>query len=150
MDEQELNRKLAEWAGLQVHLKDTPTGKPEMWQATNLIGEYTNLGWIDFSQSLDACLKYLVPKLNTVSLRVGRLATDAFVELNEVEGWHTGKELPALALCLATEELIDREKMEEGVIKLPTIFSYRQVYFLDAETQRAANSTDVRRYNKPE
>ena len=54
----DLNRKLAEWAGLEVHLEGTPTGKPEMWVQLGI--GYTNVGWIDFTKSLDACFKWLI------------------------------------------------------------------------------------------
>jgi len=57
MSEQEKNQLLAELAGLEVRLQNTPTGEPEMW-AQFLTG-YINLGWIDFLHSLDSCFKYL-------------------------------------------------------------------------------------------
>ena len=93
MDEQELNKKLSEWRW-GTHYEWYPPELPYQ-------SDYPT-----FTHSLDACFKWLVPKLNTVSLRVGRLATDAFVEYEGIEGWHTGKETPALALCLAIEKLI--------------------------------------------
>ena len=95
MNEQELNKKLAEWAGL--------------------INER------DYTQSLDACLKWLVPKLQA----------DRATERDDLQGlylnplrnntweailwFYTGLNLraiantPALALCLAISKLIEQD-----------------------------------------
>ena len=92
MNEQELNEKLAEWAGCAM--------------------EYDRVYEKPFTQSLDACFKWLVPKLNHIEM-VGhngdfvwnpeikdRLATVSTI----------GGKSPALALCLAIEKLIDKEE----------------------------------------
>jgi len=126
--EQELNKELAEWAGFKwqhayhdFYELVTPDGA-QLDLTAFRIGSYKKCP--KFTQSLDACFKWLVPKLN----RDGW-----FVELQQAsmrEYWKarlwcpssgTGKitlgsirarpiqeaETPALALCLAIEKLID-------------------------------------------
>ena len=87
MDKQELNKKLAEWSGEE--------------------GNYT--------QSLDACFKWLVPKLSMTRLAykyyLCSMTYEATVWAKDGiwrEGW--SEDNAALALCLAIEKLIDGGK----------------------------------------
>ena len=66
---------------------------------------------LDFSYSLDACFKWLVPKLRYISLHYDSKrkylvsvdgGEDAGVEVAEAE-------TPALALCLAISKLIEKD-----------------------------------------
>jgi len=93
MTEQELNKKLAEWAGF----------KYDDW-----------LGWIypdgenfdelpDFPNDLNACFKWLVPNIKDDITRMEVLISWAY----EI---YTLENPPALALCLAIEKLIDGGK----------------------------------------
>ncbi len=111
-----LNEKLARWAGFWFQ------------KLSDLQPRYqheANLGWVyptgennhnlpDFTNSLDACFKWLVPKLYERKLWLhlycdGIMGTDA--RIYEICGnrpvsiYQT--ETPALALCLALEKLID-------------------------------------------
>ena len=102
MNEQELNKKLAEWARI-------PNGDcPGCGRS------------IELTQSLDACFEQLVPKLEDIAYEI------RFVFPVEGEfSWScclitTGSalgrrakgdaETPALALCKAIEKLIDKKK----------------------------------------
>jgi len=118
---EELNRKLAEWAGFrEVYAKS----KPFEW-----------LWWLSpqderlrilpsFTDSLDACFKWLVPKLKSL---LDKETTRMQLECSHrKEGewlfWfddytphshHYGyAETPALALCKAIEKLIDEEQSD--------------------------------------
>ena len=115
MKNQELNEKLAKWAG---NFDFTPDGR---YEAPD--GEWN----INFTESLDACFKWLVPKLRIndkypylneiiidpvvcddemyyVYLRYDSLHDDGCVEREEAQ---TSSKVLALALCLAIEKLID-------------------------------------------
>lgn len=118
-NEQELNRKLAEWAGFEFVNKDRymvgvpgamlhgywmyPKPKEQMW------GYCPN-----FTQSLDACFKWLVPKLDGIVIRATRYPTipqhipDGFHVVASIGALEYGVENkdPALTLCLAIEKLI--------------------------------------------
>ena len=97
-----LNKKLAEWAGLSGVKYDAPCPK--------------------FTESLDACFKWLVPKLIGDYQYTLAMTTDVDDESREstytfdlssdplvIDAESTDK-TPALALCLAIEKLIDEEK----------------------------------------
>ena len=108
MNEQELNKKLAEWAGL-VENRYTHDWFVEGFEAHSVnIGKLPN-----FTQSLDACFKWLWRKaiqtladidLSSIEEAIHKLfylwATERVIRLNDE---------PALALCLAIEKLIDKE-----------------------------------------
>jgi len=93
MDEQKLNKKLAEWAGI--------------------VGWRPQLSHMNFTQSLDACFKWLVPQ------SLGILAGEGFLpptiklfqlwydELVSLTGDSSKVEQSALTLCLAIEKLVD-------------------------------------------
>ena len=93
-----INKKLAEWVfptALDIEVCDghilVITDKE-----TAVIEEY-------FTQSLDACFKWLVPKVvDEGYLFLSALFDDWLDELEE-------EKEPALALCLAIEKLIDGE-----------------------------------------
>jgi len=101
--EKELNKKLAEWAGLPY--KPVDFGLP-----------YNEGGYDlpDFTQSLDACFKWLVPKIARevadIDLSTDREAMYKLFSL-WIELFWTLREQPislALALCLAIEKLVDK------------------------------------------
>ena len=98
MDNQELNEKLAKWAG---DFDFTPDGR---YEAPD--GEWN----IEFTDSLDACFKWLVPKLKMYELHSYNQDGEhtAAVSILTDGGWrgyHATS--PALALFLAIENLID-------------------------------------------
>lgn len=93
-DEQELNKKLAEWAGLEdaLGLDRVP----------------------NFTHSLDACFKWLVPRASEdgYEVAISTEGKDCYGELfGQGQGDHlqADVETPALALCLAIEKLIESE-----------------------------------------
>ena len=126
MNEQELkelNGKLAEWAGF-VKREGVKTFKKEggtlytetgdWWKTPSVCGyqgEYEFLP--NFTQSLDACFKWLVPKLEewgiasdyTHPQMLGYIATATLTKPFSHQVAHA--ETPALAFCLAIEQLID-------------------------------------------
>ena len=112
--EVELNEKLAKWAGVLISIESWPDEEPTMYvydtEQENLIGECS-----PFTESLDACFKWLVPKLVQVQLTcTGSYNSQATVfrsalvlpSSSEIHGEYT----PALALCKAIEKLIDSTK----------------------------------------
>lgn len=101
MENEELNRKLAEWAGFKRVKYTTKIYKyPE--------GNSNSLP--NFTESLDACFKWLAPKFHYDVL---------LSHAPDLSNWHCdilgksvyiGEEkIPALALCKAIEKLIDNE-----------------------------------------
>jgi len=133
VNEQELNRKLAEWAGF-TYIKHyvpsygyTEENDPdplyvELWSNPN--AEPVDLHWDfgmsnfepNFTQSLDACFKWLVPKLKQEGLMITVNMLGSISEKWDCR-LHKGyfpniaicleeAEIPALALCLAIEKLI--------------------------------------------
>ena len=102
MEEQELNKKLAEGAGIK-HEEYTFNGLPVV------LGEDIP----DFTQSLDASFKWLVPKLTFWELIYNGYIgfCDAYVWAGEDDKLFGGAqaETPALALCLAIGKLISLE-----------------------------------------
>ncbi|KKN75181.1 hypothetical protein LCGC14_0383400 [marine sediment metagenome] len=108
MDE-ELNKKLAEWAG----------GKYEFghWWLRDYNEQTCNPP--NFTKSLDACFKWLVPKLFELGYSCGMIIAEVsskaryrfVVDLANTEvGVEAQDENPALAFCLAIEKLIDGGK----------------------------------------
>ena len=110
--EVELNEKLARWAGFKRN--SVPTRNREgkyvaKWGYPDH-ESYTNVP--DFVHSLDACFKWLVPKLDQLSITVwDNVQMYAMVYRDEHD--HMGYEAedknktPALALCKAIEKMID-------------------------------------------
>ena len=127
MNEQEkrtLNEKLARWVG---DIKHDWTDEVCGYKTTECFCEnchraedYTPFPCVpDFTDSLDACFKWLVSKLGNVLIEMDKTGTahpghfEVWVEQfvgNEFNSRHSGgarAENPALALCLAIEQLID-------------------------------------------
>lgn len=121
----ELNKKLAEWAGFkygrfdfvsslssELNFIDTgwlsPVAIKEPYSSKDFLRELP-----DFPNSLDACLKWLVPKLNHIELNTGMMNKRGKclvrVWKNMLQHYEVTSTTPALALCLAIEKLIDNE-----------------------------------------
>jgi len=108
--EKELNKKLAEWAGFT----DIRQG------AERLVGITPDgklLSGIVFTQSLDACFKWLVPKLWVCQYVLDEGIFHVWVVSRPSKEGKAPPRCsaldefnPALALCLAISELIDGEK----------------------------------------
>ena len=105
----ELKKKLAEWADWE-ELTDTPFGTIGFDPLEKQGAVLYKRSIPDFPESLDACFKWLVPKLYTLQITtLENRGTTAEAQLNNKWGVG-GNEAPALALCLAIEKLIDGEK----------------------------------------
>ena len=128
---EELNKKLAKWVGFkEVKSKDcyapqTEHGKAHPDSICHI--EYPDIGicteFPDFTDSLDACFKWLVPQLNNSELTSFHKSSltpkyhficGAITDGNTY--WSYG-ETPALALCLAIERLIDGGKQNGEVTR---------------------------------
>jgi len=123
INEQELNRKLAKWAGLKSEIHVESEHKWERFRAPD--GSYHPL--LDFTQSLDACFKWLVPKLQDKGHNINLLAfehegfkadiSDCVFTQTAMSGYDPYRstigigedKVAALALCLAIEKVIDSE-----------------------------------------
>ena len=98
VDEQALNKKLAEFAGFVRY---------ENWEKD----------LPDFPQSLDACFKWLVPESLKKLMEMGyapplmALFTRWYDEIVTLKGDSSKVDTAALALCLAIEKLIDKENV---------------------------------------
>lgn len=136
--EQELNEKLAKWAGFKrmelgrrgfhwermVRIPNwLAPGGTEYWDSRPYLPNLTD--------SLDACFKWLVPKLSRVSIYTGktvgpddasRLMDSGYYaialskEQNIIEEYQTiafDDNNPTMALCRAIEQLIDKEVADE-------------------------------------
>jgi len=106
----ELNIKLAEWAGFEFN-DDWASDRP--YKSPDGVILYS---WKPLTQSLDACFKWLVPKL---------IEQGCYIQLNTGNYWQaeiweraligrqgrylSDAETPALAFCKAIEKLIDAE-----------------------------------------
>lgn len=127
LNEQELNKKLAEWAGLK-HLdydivpitgekrQDDCRVEPNYDKQT--VGHWS-FNPPDFTESLDACIKWLAPKLGM--WEINHYNDDkkysAWVSLG-YDGWNTAEldgKTPALAFCSAIEKLITLVSKESEV-----------------------------------
>lgn len=117
--EQELNEKLAEWAGFAlVDWEKQVCGTAQPWISLrypdNTYHDRNNMP--NFTQSLDDCFKWLVPKLRSGASAYSRAITLYQCRtkwgcyLSEDKGRYSVAETPALALCLAIEKLIEGGK----------------------------------------
>ena len=113
----ELNKKLAGWAGFtEVKCKDCYAEPTEYGKGhPHSICHYdypddsnTHVELPDFTQSLDACFKWLVPKAYPDSISFDYTAISFECEIKCFTKLYHGKgEREALALCKAIEKLID-------------------------------------------
>ena len=109
---QELNKKLAEWAGF-VGILDYPN-KTSIGHPSQQSGLFVNL---NFTESLDACFKWLVPKVfdDIVLLQHTFFKDHWWAKIGSE--YEPKKQIvveakgAALAICLAIEKLIDREEV---------------------------------------
>jgi len=133
MDEQKLNKKLAEFlfppsdflveVGDSIRIERLFTEEARLFVEKGLgecvleVGTYYHHETISdlFTQSLDACFKWLVPKLSWFQLNNWNKKKEyiAFVGVEEGKTFDgKDKNNPALALCLAIEKLIRGNKGE--------------------------------------
>ena len=102
MENKELNDNLAEWAGF------IPKGTAYVWP-NNKFDFAPN-----FTSSLDACFKWLIPKVGKVIIQFDNNFNHWYCSLvlwDNPKGITIAKEeTPALALCLAIEKLSDGEQ----------------------------------------
>lgn len=114
---EELNKKLAEWAGLDLkwgRLEGKDYGKMVLvFNDANGYRQETQA----FTQSLDACFKWLVPKVvggdsYTIDMRTEKYQTWAHLIAHYYmdKSYDVQDKDPALALCKAIEKLIEGEK----------------------------------------
>ena len=125
-EEQELNKKLAEWADLQrVHIlpKGNFFGLEEGCYAWDTKG---NRIPCNFTQSLDACDKWLTPKVTAgqggIEFRYYPGGVRCIITVEDETGFSNyeswikasyegeAQKFSALALCKAIEKLIDGDK----------------------------------------
>ena len=106
MNEQELNIKLAEWVGLKYDKQNN------CWKDKN-----QSIVEINFTESLDACFKWLVPKVAMKSKNHIALFSFTTIEINNSCAYLVGVLTalnpqpctnPALGLCLGIEKIIDK------------------------------------------
>lgn len=112
----ELNQKLAEWAGFKEINCKPPYTVLFLWWLSPKKDRLDKLP--DFTTSLDACFKWLVPKLeNTHSWIFGKNINGFAMTIwskADVVIIITGEaDTPALALCKAIERLIDASPRKE-------------------------------------
>ena len=122
-----LNEKLAEWAGIKV-LGISPAGEPKcsLWGEIDMTGfalypnDDTARRLCDFTSSLDACFRWLVPKLLASKWKLslswsgippGKPAChiscwDAKYSKQTQPHISVVAETPALAVCMAIEQII--------------------------------------------
>lgn len=113
MNEQELNKKLAEWAGFRLLYRDLEDGRSWYWVQPS--GQTQSIQELlpAFPYSIDACFKWLVPEALRVIAEKGccppimKLFQLWYDELVSLTGDSGNIQKAALALCLAIEKLID-------------------------------------------
>ena len=111
---EDLNRKMAEWAGFKQlalgrssfhweHCQRVPNWMPpnttDVWMSTPYLP--------DFTHSLDACFMWLVPKVRGITTHSGY--REIILSLVAPLGFFKEYDAP-LALCKAIEELIEKER----------------------------------------
>ena len=112
VDKEALNKKLAEWAGFE-EAKDREDG--HLYTIGWEYPDDSKLGKLpNFTESLDDCFKWLVPKLQNKGQVIELIAYEhkrfGFVVTSVLENKTLvviRNDNPALALCLAIEKLID-------------------------------------------
>jgi hypothetical protein len=107
-----LNERLGKFAGVLVSIESWPDEEPTMCvydtEQENLIGECS-----PFTESLDACFLWLVPKCGHVGMSTQGDNFDVSVWTKDADSEYDGimvrEATPALALCKAIEKMIDTE-----------------------------------------
>jgi len=117
MADQELNEKLAKWAGFTYHgeIQSLYQHSPYGWLNPNYV--YCKEGLPKFTNSLDDCFEWLVPKVK-YQLELGVLLNRIHGKLyacilttykGDIAAEPAKHKEPALALCKAIEQIIDKE-----------------------------------------
>ncbi|HUV46322.1 MAG TPA: hypothetical protein VMW45_04570 [Dehalococcoidia bacterium] len=116
MENEEINQRLAEWAGFYLgdikityrywHDKREPCLLcPDGSVSYGMFGRGTVP---DFTESLDVCFKWLVPKLVSVDILYGKIdAATVALALKHGQFFSATAETVALAFCRSIEKLID-------------------------------------------
>ena len=106
---EDLNKKLAEWAGFTIYL---PMKHSVNWNYPNDRSVYVELPV--FTESLDACFRWLVPKViksADYSIIITQDLARCVGYIRPTQGGAQYEAIdnqsPARALCLAIEKLID-------------------------------------------
>jgi len=126
IDKEALNKKLAEWAGFKEgsikkhYYFEVGGNRLPKWQEP---GKEWHIKLPNFTQSLDACLKWLLPKSTIDDIRFILFASSwgamsCVIEAmgERFQSWvgypsqTITPELFAMSFCLAFEELIDKEE----------------------------------------
>ena len=106
---QELNEKLARWAGFRPVMGQLSV---QIWSTPDGVHITRSSDMPDFTSDLNACFKWLVPKLQSMSLRMPATLRGDYTFICDIQGMrYSGHaQTPALALCRAIEQLIDKER----------------------------------------
>ena len=106
----QVNKKLAEWAGFRTYLQ---MGNGSYYGVYEPNGDIKVADFPDFTNSLDACFKWLVPKIWSLNCIIfdqsGAMICQHEVAESSAKDTLGEAEPYSLALCLAIEKLIDRE-----------------------------------------
>lgn len=115
-----LNRKLVKWAGFTSMSKGLAVEETGVEYWTRPPNSERAIPLPSFIESLDACFKWLVPKLDLDSIVFHQEGDFWYCNLScwDIKDGYIGHkpeieavgETPSLALCKAIEELIDKEK----------------------------------------
>jgi len=131
MENKELNKKLVKWAGFKLEtfpyfneISNTPSGFEEKWVQPDgtILGIAHPTPVPNFPESLDACFKWLVPKVlqNKWKVRIAWSGIPPGKPQANLSNWDSQfirqtrpqisvyAETPALALCKSIEKLIDK------------------------------------------
>ena len=119
-----LNEKIAKWLGFKLIYNDwdteeefpyfIPSGKPKR---THMIDA---IPMPNFTESMDACIKFIVPKLDFINILKDIDDTKYIVEVGIIvdketcgyECVYSENESLPMAFCLAVEKLIDAQNKE--------------------------------------
>jgi len=105
---EELNKKLAKWAGWKYQGTETYG-----WLPPNAKPKHNYYSLPGFTESLDACFKWLVPDHDIVSIEFEYSSEDVKCRVTLASGKQSQGLAPvgqdALALCKAIEKLIGEE-----------------------------------------
>lgn len=118
MDEQALNKKLAEWVGFRWEHLTCSKHSPELchwaWVMPDGVEASRDYDLPNFIQSLDACFTWLMPKVDSWRVVIYQNAAGGYTSYVDSKCkcrmWEetlSFAETPALALCLAIEKMID-------------------------------------------